>query len=202
MTLNGILQIGLFFLLVLAVTKPMGMYLRKVYDGDGGLLARLLGPVERFVYRLLRVDPATEMNWKQYGLAMLIFSLVSTATLYLMQRLQGGLPLNPQDFAGTSEGSSFNTAISFVTNTNWQGYAGESTMSYLTQMAGLAVQNFASAAVGMALAMVFIRGIARFETESLGNFWRDLTRGTLYVLLPLSLLAAIFFRFARRRTEL
>lgn len=193
MTFNGILQIGIFFVFVLAVTKPMGIYLTSVYEGDGGLLRRVLGPIERLVYRLLRVDPTAEMNWKQYGFAMLLFSLVSTLGVYLIQRLQGGLPLNPQDFAGPSAGSSFNTAISFVTNTNWQGYAGESTMSYLTQMAGLTVQNFASAAVGMALAVVFIRGIARFETDRLGNFWKDLTRGTLYVLLPLSFIAAVFF---------
>jgi K+-transporting ATPase ATPase A chain len=193
MTLNGILQIGVFFLLVLALTKPMGIYLKSVYEGEGGPLRRVFWPIERLIYRLLRVDPTSEMNWKQYGVAMLLFSLVSTFGLYLLQRLQGGLPLNPQNFAGPSEGSSFNTAISFVTNTNWQGYSGEVTMSYLTQMAGLSVQNFASAAVGMALAVVFIRGISRFETDKLGNFWADLTRGTLYVLLPISFLAAIFF---------
>lgn len=193
MTLNGILQIGIFFLLVLVLTKPMGIYLKAVYEGKGGPLRGVFGPIERLIYKLLRVDPTAEMNWKQYGIAMLLFSLVSTLGLYLIQRLQGLLPLNPQEFAGPSEGSSFNTAISFVTNTNWQGYAGESTMSYLTQMAGLSVQNFASAAVGMALAVVFIRGISRFETDRLGNFWADLTRGTLYVLLPLSLAAAVFF---------
>lgn len=193
MTFNGILQIGVFFLLVLALTKPMGIYLNNVYGGEGGPLRRVFGPAERLVYTLLRVDPMAEMNWKQYGVAMLLFSLASTVGLYLLQRLQGGLPLNPQAFAGPSEGSSFNTAISFVTNTNWQGYGGESTMSYLTQMAGLSVQNFASAAVGMALAVVFIRGIVRFETDRLGNFWADLTRGTIYVLLPLSFLVAVFF---------
>ena len=193
MTFNGIFQIAVFVLVVLAVTKPMGIYLKSVYEGEGGPLRRVFGPFERLIYRLLRVDPTAEMNWKQYGFAMLLFSLVSTLGLYLMQRLQGGLPLNPQNFAGPSEGSSFNAAISFVTNTNWQGYAGESTMSYLTQMAGLSAQNFASAAVGMALPVVFIRGIARFETDRLGNFWADMTRGTLYVLLPISFLAAVFF---------
>ena len=193
MTFNGILQIAVLFLILLTVTKPMGIYLKSVYEGEGGPLSRVFGPVERLIYKLLRVDPTEEMNWKQYGFAMLLFSLVSAAGLYLMQRLQGVLPLNPQAFGGPSEGSSFNTAISFVTNTNWQGYAGESTMSYLTQMAGLSVQNFASAAVGMALAVVFIRSIARFETDRLGNFWADLTRGTLYVLLPISFLAAVFF---------
>lgn len=193
MTANGLLQVAFFFILLLAVTKPMGRYLKSVYEGEGGPLRSVFSPIENFIYRLLRVDPSEEMNWKQYGIAMLLFSLVSTLGLYLMQRLQGGFPFNPQDFAGPSEGSSFNTAISFVTNTNWQGYAGESTMSYLTQMSGLSVQNFASAAVGMALAVVFIRGISRFETDRLGNFWKDLTRGALYVLLPLSFLAAIFF---------
>ncbi|MEK7856089.1 MAG: potassium-transporting ATPase subunit KdpA, partial [Acidobacteriota bacterium] len=193
MTFNGILQIAVFFVVVLAVTKPMGIYLKSVYEGEGGPLRRVFGPFERLIYKLLRVDPTAEMNWKQYGFAMLMFSLVSTLGLYALQRLQGSLPLNPQGFAGPSEGSSFNTAISFVTNTNWQGYGGETTMSYLTQMAGLSVQNFASAAVGMALAVVFIRGIARFETDRLGNFWADLTRGTIYVLLPISFLAAVFF---------
>jgi len=193
MTFNGILQIAVFFLLVLAVTKPMGIYLKSVYEGEGGPLRRVFGPVERLIYKLLRIDPTAEMTWRQYGFAMLLFSLVSTLGLYALQRLQGVLPLNPQDLAAPSEGSSFNTAISFVTNTNWQGYAGESTMSYLTQMAGLTVQNFVSAAVGMALAVVFIRGIARFETDRLGNFWADVTRGTLYVLLPLSFLTAVFF---------
>ncbi len=193
MTFNGILQIAVFFLVVLAVTKPMGIYLTSVYEGEGGQLRRVFGPFERLIYKLLRVDPTAEMNWKQYGFAMLMFSFVSTLGLYALQRLQGSLPLNPQGFAGPSEGSSFNTAISFVTNTNWQGYGGETTMSYLTQMAGLSVQNFASAAVGMALAVVFIRGIARFETDRLGNFWADLTRGTIYVLLPISFLAGVFF---------
>lgn len=193
MTLNGILQILAFLAVIALLTKPMGLFLVQVYNGGKTVLDFLLKPIERFVYWITRVDPAVEMNWKQYGIAMLVFSLVSSLALYAVQRLQFFLPLNPQGFAGPSEHSSFNTAVSFVTNTNWQGYGGESTMSYLTQMAGLAVQNFASAAVGMALAAVFIRGIARFETDKLGNFWVDLTRGTLYVLLPLSFIAAIFF---------
>src|SRR5882757_8554976 len=193
MTTNGILQI-LFYLVVLTLlAKPMGIYLLRVYNGEKTFLDFLLKPVERLIYKLTRVDWAQEMNWKQYGIAMLIFSLISTLALYLMQRAQFYLPLNPQGFPGTSEHLSFNTAVSFVTNTNWQSYAGESTMSYLTQMAGLTVQNFKSAAIGMALAMVFIRGISRFETEKLGNFWVDMTRGLLYVLLPMSFLAAIFF---------
>ncbi len=193
MTYNGLLQI-LFFLVVLTLlAKPMGVYLLRVYNGEKTFLDLIFKPIERLIYKITRVDATREMNWKQYGVAMLIFSLVSSLALYAMQRFQFYLPLNPQSFAGPSEHSSFNTAVSFVTNTNWQGYVGETTMSYLTQMAGLAVQNFKSAAVGMALAIVFIRGISRFETEKLGNFWVDLTRGTLYVLLPLSFLAAVFF---------
>jgi potassium-transporting ATPase potassium-binding subunit len=193
MTSSGIFQILLFLVVLTLLAKPAGIYLLRVYNGERTFLDVIFKPVERFVYKIARVDPTREMNWKQYGAAMLIFSLVSTLVLYALQRLQGGLPLNPQGFAGLSEHLSFNTAVSFVTNTNWQSYGGETTMSYLTQMAGLAVQNFKSAAVGMALAVVFIRGIARFETESLGNFWADFVRGTLYVLLPISFLAAVFF---------
>ena len=193
MTANGILQIFIFFGLVLLLTKPIGVFLKKVYDDEPHLLKRLFGRCERLTYKLVGVDPTAEMNWKRYSFAMLSFSLVSSLVLYGSQRLQGYLPLNPQEFAAPTVDSSFNTAVSFVTNTNWQGYSGEATMSYFTQMAGLAVQNFASAAVGMALAIAFIRGIARHETENLGNFWVDLVRGTMYVLLPLSLVAAIFF---------
>lgn len=193
MTTNGILQILLFLAVLTLLTKPMGIYLTKVYNGEKTFLDFILKPIERLIYAICRVDAEQEMNWKQYGAAMLIFSLVSTLVLYFLQRFQFFLPLNPQEFAGTSEHLSFNTAVSFVSNTNWQSYAGETTMSYFTQMAGLAVQNFKSAAVGMALAVVFIRGIARFETDKLGNFWVDFTRGTLYVLLPLSFIFAIFF---------
>ena len=193
MTYNGLLQI-LFFLVVLTLlAKPMGVFLLRVYNGEKTFLDFLFKPIERLIYKVTRVDATREMNWKQYGVAMLVFSLISSIALYAMQRFQYYLPLNPQSLSGPSEHSSFNTAVSFVTNTNWQGYGGETTMSYLTQMSGLAVQNFASSAVGMALAIVFIRGISRFETDKLGNFWVDLTRGTLYVLLPLSFLAAIFF---------
>ena len=193
MTFNGILQILLFLVVLTLLAKPMGIYLTRIYSGEKTFLDFIGKTLERFIYAICRVDATREMNWKQYGAAMLIFSLVSTLALYFLQRWQFFLPLNPQSFAGTSPELSFNTAVSFVTNTNWQAYGGETTMSYLTQMAGLAVQNFKSAAVGMALAVVFIRGIARFETENLGNFWADLVRGTLYVLLPFSFLAAIFF---------
>ncbi|HQX54946.1 MAG TPA: potassium-transporting ATPase subunit KdpA [Pyrinomonadaceae bacterium] len=189
MTFNGILQIIAFLLVLTILTKPVGIYLTRVYSGE----TTFLQPIERAFYWLTRVDAGSEMNWKQYGVAMLLFSMVSTIAVYAIQRMQSFLPFNPQALAGPSPDSSFNTAVSFVTNTNWQGYSGESTMSYFTQMAGLTVQNFASAAVGMALAVVFIRGISRFDTDKLGNFWKDLLRGTLYVLLPISFLAAIFF---------
>ena len=193
MTLNGILQILVYLVLLTLLAKPMGVYLLKVYNGERTFLDFIFGPVERVIYKLTRVDAEKEMNWKQYGVAMLVFSMVSSLVLYAIQRLQFYLPANPQGFAAPSEHLSFNTAVSFVTNTNWQSYAGESTMSYFTQMAGLTVQNFKSAAVGMALAAVFIRGISRFETDKLGNFWKDTVRGTLYVLLPISFLAAVFF---------
>ena len=193
MTSSGIFQILLFLVVLTLLAKPVGIYLLKVYNGEKTLLDFIFKPVERLIYRVTWVDPSREMNWKQYGIAMLVFSLVSSLALYAVQRMQGILPLNPQEFAGTSEHLSFNTAVSFVSNTNWQSYGGETTMSYFTQMTGLALQNFMSAAVGMALAIVFIRGIARFETDKLGNFWVDLTRGVLYVLLPLSFLAAVFF---------
>lgn len=193
MTFDGILQILLYLVVLTVLAKPTGIYLTKVYNGEKTFLDFICKPVERLICAITRVDASTEMNWKQYGIAMLIFSLLSSLALYAMQRLQGVLPMNPQELAGTSPELSFNTAVSFVTNTNWQSYGGETTMSYFTQMTGLAVQNFVSAAVGMALAVVFIRGIARFETDKLGNFWTDLTRGVLYVLLPLSFLAAVFF---------
>ncbi len=193
MTLNGLFQICAFLVVLGLLTKPMGLFLVRVYNDGKTIIDPFFKPIERVIYRLTRVDAEREMNWKQYGTAMLVFSLLSTLALYALQRFQFYLPWNPQTFAGLSEHLSFNTAVSFVTNTNWQSYGGESTMSYLTQMAGLAVQNFKSAAVGMALAAAFIRGISRFETDKLGNFWVDLTRGTLYVLLPLSFFAAVFF---------
>jgi len=193
MTFNGILQVVIFLAVLTLLAKPFGIYLLKVYNGEKTRLDLIFRPIERAVYAITRVDTEREMNWKQYGIAMLIFSLVSTIALYAIQRLQFYLPGNPQNFAAPSEHLSFNTAVSFVTNTNWQSYAGESTMSYFTQMAGLTVQNFKSAAVGMALAAVLIRGISRFETDKLGNFWKDTVRGTLYVLLPISFVAALFF---------
>lgn len=193
MTLNGILQILAYLVVLTLVTKPMGIYLTRVFDGERAPFERILGPIERMIYAFCRIKPDSEMNWKQYGRAMVAFSMISTLAVYAIQRLQYYLPLNPQAFAAPSPDSSFNTAVSFVTNTNWQGYSGEATMSYFTQMTALSIQNFASAAVGLAIAVVLIRGIARFETDSLGNFWSDIVRGILYVLLPLAFVAAIFF---------
>ncbi|HWZ45277.1 MAG TPA: potassium-transporting ATPase subunit KdpA [Candidatus Saccharimonadales bacterium] len=191
MTLNGWLQILLFFAVVLALTKPMGAFMAKVFSRERTWLDPVMRPVEKLLYRLTGVDEEREMRWTEYSIAMLLFSAVSMVALYLLQRLQHGLPLNPQGFANVPPDLAFNTAASFTTNTNWQFYSGENTMSYLTQMAGLAYHNFASAAVGMALAVAFLRGIARQEKETLGNFWVDMTRATLWVLLPVCTLFAL-----------
>lgn len=191
MTFNGWLQILVYFGLLLLVTKPIGVFMTCVYNGERTFLHPLLRPVERLIYRLTRVDEQREMRWTEYAVAMLLYSVVSMVVLYALQRLQYYLPFNPQKLAGISAHSSFNTAASFMTNTNWQGYSGEVTMSYLSQMAGLAYHNFFSAAVGMGLAIAFIRGIARREVDALGNFWVDTVRGALYILLPLSVVLAL-----------
>ena len=199
MTLNGWLQILLFLAVVLALTKPLGLFMARVFGGERTFLHPLLRPVERLIYRLTGVDERREMRWTEYAAAMLLFSLVSLLVLYLIQRLQGLLPLNPQGLTGVDSsnastgfvGSAFNTAVSFTTNTNWQSYVPETTMSYLTQMVGLAYHNFASASVGIALAVAFIRGIARKESETIGNFWVDFVRCNLYVLLPLCFVFAL-----------
>ncbi|MBZ0158232.1 MAG: potassium-transporting ATPase subunit KdpA [Alphaproteobacteria bacterium] len=188
MTGNGIVQIVLYLGVLLLLTKPLGVYMARVYEGEPFGLGRLLGPVELLFYKLCGIRPDEEMDWKQYTMSVLFFSAAGLLVLYLLQRLQGILPLNPQKFSGVSSDSSFNTAVSFVTNTNWQGYGGELTMSYLTQMAGLAVQNFVSAATGMAVLVALIRGFKRQSAQTIGNFWIDLTRSTLYILLPLSLI--------------
>ncbi len=193
MTLNGWLQILFFFALVLAITKPLGVFIARLFSGERTFLHPLLRPIERLLYRITGVDEAHEMRWTEYAAAMLLFSFVSMLVLYVMQRVQNFLPLNPQNFPALSSHLAFNTAASFTTNTNWQSYSGEATMSYLTQMAGLAYHNFSSAAVGIALAVAFIRGIARREANSLGNFWVDLVRASLYLLLPISFIAALFF---------
>ncbi len=191
MTLNGFLQLGIYFLVLLAVTKPLGIYMTKVFSGERMLLSRLFGPLERLIYRICRIDEHEEQHWATYTAAMLMFSLVGLVVLYGLQRLQYYLPLNPQKFSGVPPDLAFNTASSFTTNTNWQAYSGESTMSYLVQMAGLTFHNFVSAATGIVLAIVFIRGIARREAKTLGNFWVDLTRATLYVLLPFCIIGAL-----------
>ncbi|MFY9607315.1 MAG: potassium-transporting ATPase subunit KdpA [Blastocatellia bacterium] len=191
MTLNGFLQLAVYFLVLVAITKPLGVYMARVFEGEKTFMNRVVGPIERLIYRLCRVDASSEQHWTTYTAAMLMFSVVSLLVLYLLQRVQYYLPLNPQEFAGVKPDLAFNTAVSFTTNTNWQAYSGESTMSYLVQMAGLAFHNFTSAATGIVLAIAFIRGIARREAETIGNFWVDLTRCSLYVLLPLCFVGAL-----------
>jgi len=191
MTLNGWLQIAFFFALVLAVAWPLGTYMSKVFERRKTLLDPVLAPVERLLYRATGVQPDEEMRWTQYLSAMLIFSLTTLVLTYVVQRMQALLPLNPQHLAGVAPDLAWNTAISFTTNTNWQSYVPETTMSYLTQMLGLATHNFWSAAVGLALAVAFIRGITRREMKTLGNFWVDMTRGILWVLLPISFVFAL-----------
>src|SRR5262249_7745920 len=178
---------------ILALTKPIGLFMSRVFNGERTFLHPLLRPIEVLTYRVCGVREDQEQRWTQYAASILAFSLVSFFFVYLLQRLQGWLPLNPQSFgaAQVSPDVSFNTAVSFMTNTNWQSYSGESTMSYLVQMAALAVQNFVSAAAGIAVAIALTRGFARHETDKIGNFWADLTRGTLYVLLPLAMIAAL-----------
>jgi K+-transporting ATPase ATPase A chain len=190
-TPNGIFQLAFYVAVLLALVKPLGAYMARVYEGRRVALDRVLGGIERLVYRAGGVWPNTEMGWKTYTLAMLSFNLVGLLAVYLLQRLQGVLPLNPQGLAAVSPDSAFNTAVSFTSNTNWQGYGGETTMSYLTQMLALSVQNFVSAASGMATLIALIRGFARRSADTIGNFWVDLTRGTLYILLPLSLALAL-----------
>ncbi|HLJ89802.1 MAG TPA: potassium-transporting ATPase subunit KdpA [Candidatus Angelobacter sp.] len=192
MTLNGWLQILLFFAVVLALTKPMGILMARVFSGERTWLDPILRPVERLIYRLTGVDEKREMGWKEYSISMLLFSAVSMLVLYLLQRVQHSLPWNPQHFANVAPDLAFNTAASFTTNTNWQFYSGEQVMSYFTQMAGLAYHNFVSAAVGIALAVAFIRGIARREQSTIGNFWVDMTRAILWILLPFCTVYALF----------
>jgi potassium-transporting ATPase potassium-binding subunit len=191
MTINGWLQILFFFLIILAITKPLGVFMTRVFRRERTFLDPVLRPVERLIYRLTGVNEEREMRWTEYAVAMLLFSVVSMIVLYALQRLQYYLPFNPQKLAGITPHSSFNTAASFTTNTNWQSYVPEVTMSYLTQMAGLAYHNFVSAAVGIALAIAFIRGIAQREKDTIGNFWVDMTRATLWLCLPFCLVGAL-----------
>jgi K+-transporting ATPase ATPase A chain len=190
-TRSGWFQIALFLAVVLAVTRPLGRFMTRVFKREPTWLDPALRPVERLIYRLTGVDEQREMRWTEYAAAMLLFSVVSMLVLYVMQRVQQWLPANPEGVAAVPPDLAFNTAASFTTNTNWQAYSGESTMSYLTQMAGLAYHNFVSAATGIALAIAFIRGIAQKEKDTLGNFWVDLVRCTLWVLLPFCLLGSL-----------
>ena len=191
MTTNGFIQIIFYFVALIALGYPLGHFIARVYKHERTFLDPVLGPVERFLYKLSGVNADEEMGWKQNAVAMLIFNAAGILVVYGLQRLQGVLMLNPQGFDAVTPDSSFNTAVSFATNTNWQGYSGETTMSYLTQMLGLTVQNFVSAASGMAVLALFIRGLARHSSKTLGNFWVDLTRSTLYILLPLAIVLSL-----------
>ncbi|HMH18708.1 MAG TPA: potassium-transporting ATPase subunit KdpA [Burkholderiales bacterium] len=191
MTANGYLQIVFYLVVVVALAKPLGAYMAAIYEGKPAILNQFGAPIERLIYRLCGVKESEEMRWTQYALAVLWFSLFGLLFVYVLQRLQNYLPLNPAGMTAVSPDSSFNTSVSFNTNTNWQGYGGESTMSYLTQMLALTVQNFVSAAMGMAVVIALIRGLARQSMQTIGNFWVDLTRGTLYILLPISFVLAL-----------
>jgi potassium-transporting ATPase potassium-binding subunit len=193
MTVNGWIQIAIFSLIVLLITRPLGGYMTRVFEGERTFLSPLLRPLERLIYGLSGVREDEDQHWTIYAVAMLLFSLVGFITLYVLQRLQAVLPFNPQHLPAIGEHLALNTSISFVSNTNWQSYTPETTMSYLVQMAGLTVHNFVSAATGIALAVALIRGFARRSAKGVGNFWVDLTRTTLYVLLPISIVVALFF---------
>jgi len=204
MTATGVLYIVGFFLVLLALTKPLGLFMAHVFEGERTFLHPVLRPLERLIYRLCGIREDVEQRWTHYAASLLAFSFASFLFVYVIQRLQGFLPINPMGFStGHAPGNAtamtpdlaFNTAVSFTTNTNWQAYAGETTLSYFVQMAALTVQNFASAAAGMAVAIALIRGFARKQANSIGNFWVDLTRATVYVLLPLAFVFALFLCF-------
>jgi potassium-transporting ATPase potassium-binding subunit len=191
MNMYSWLQLIFYMLVLIALVKPLGTFMARVYQGERTFLDPLLRPLEKLIYRLGGVRPDEEMNWKVYAIAMLLFNSLGLLFVYALQRLQGFLPLNPQGLGAVSPDSSWNTAVSFATNTNWQGYGGETTMSYLTQMLGMTVQNFVSAATGMAIVIAMIRGLVRHTSKTIGNFWVDLTRSVLYILLPLSFILAL-----------
>jgi potassium-transporting ATPase potassium-binding subunit len=193
MTVNGFVQIALFCAVVVLLVKPFGYYMTRVFSGERTFLSLPLRPLERAIYALSGVKEDEEHDWKSYGLAMLTFSLAGFLSLYALQRLQAVLPFNPQHLDAVSPDLAFNTSVSFVTNTNWQSYTPETTMSYLTQMAGLTVHNFVSAATGIALAIALVRGFARRSAQTIGNFWVDMTRTVLYVLLPIAIVVGLFF---------
>jgi K+-transporting ATPase ATPase A chain len=191
MSTFGVLQIVIYLVVLLALVKPLGVFMANVYEAKPTFLDPILRPAERVIYRLLGVSPRDEMDWKTYALAMLMFNFLGLAVVYIVQRVQGFLPLNPAGLGAVAPDGALNTAASFVTNTNWQDYGGEMTLSYLTQMVALTVQNFVSAATGMAILVAVIRGFVRYNAQTIGNFWVDLTRTTLYILLPLSLVLAL-----------
>ena len=191
MNITSWLQLILYMAVLIALVKPLGAYMTRVYQGDRTFLSPVLQPVEKLVYRLAGTSPDQEMDWKVYAFAMLLFNVLGLLVVYALQRLQGFLPLNPQGFGAVSPASAWNTAVSFATNTNWQGYGGETTMSYLTQMLGMTVQNFVSAATGMTIVIAMLRGLVRHTVQTIGNYWVDLTRSVLYILLPLAFILAL-----------
>ncbi|HWU41854.1 MAG TPA: potassium-transporting ATPase subunit KdpA, partial [Bdellovibrio sp.] len=192
MKINDYVQFIIYIALLIAITPPLGRYMAKVFEGEKTWAHRILGWLETATYKISGVNPQEEMNWKGYTVAFLILHVVALVLVMGFQMTQAWLPLNPQNLPNVSWHSAFNTAVSFITNTNWQGYTGEATMSYLTQMAALTVQNFLSAACGIAVAIALIRGISRRSTSQIGNFWVDMTRGVVYVLLPLCVIYALF----------
>jgi K+-transporting ATPase ATPase A chain len=191
MTLNGLTQAFFYFIVLIGLAKPLGWYMAQVYEDRSCGLDRILSPIERLIYRICKIDPARDMSWKTYAIGMLLFNAAGMLFLYALQRMQDLLPLNPAGLGRVAPDLAFNTAASFVSNTNWQSYGGETTLSYLTQLLGLTVQNFVSAATGMAILVALIRGLARRNAQTIGNFWVDLTKSTLYVLLPLSLVLSL-----------
>ncbi|TIU93954.1 MAG: potassium-transporting ATPase subunit KdpA, partial [Mesorhizobium sp.] len=193
MTFNGWIQILVYCGIVFLLVKPLGGYMYRVFSGDRTFLSPILGPVERRLYRISGTSEREEQHWTTYAAALLFFNLAGFLVLYVLQRLQGSLPYNPAGMTAVEPGLAFNTAASFMTNTNWQNYGGESTMSYLVQMAGLTVQNFLSAATGIAIAIALIRGFTKASGKSIGNFWVDMTRCTLYLLLPLCIVLTLVY---------
>lgn len=191
MTSSDFIQLLVYFVVLIALAIPLSVYMAKVFQGEKTFMDMVMGPLERFIYRICGIDADKEMNWWEYALSLLVFSFIGIISLFLLLLVQGHLPLNPQGFAGLNWDLAWNTAVSFNTNTNWQAYAGESTMSYLSQMAGLTVHNFLSAAAGIAVVVALIRGLSRHQADSIGNFWRDLTRTTLWILLPMSLVGSL-----------
>jgi len=193
MTINGWIQIALYCVIIIAITKPIGDYMTRVFNGERTWLSPVFRPTERVFYAISGVDEKEDQHWLTYAVAMLAFTMAGFVTLYAIQRLQAVLPFNPQKFPAVGEHLAFNTSVSFITNTNWQSYTPETTMSYLVQMAGLTVHNFLSAATGIALAVALVRGFARRSANGVGNFWVDMTRCTLYILLPVSIVVGLFF---------